>query len=188
RGIRLQRRTGQRWRLLSGGEQSGAQIRQRPIELAPGPGVVVEGGLGVALELQRRRAGLAELCQQRRHLVRETGAELALCPQSHLGAETPGPFLEVRAESAFQRAQGDGLARLAQEPAPLRFVEDVEPRIDPRGSRVPAQDLAAERVDGPDLRQAEVAADAPPERGTSPPFASGSVGSATSRQSGFSWQ
>ena len=164
RGICLQRRTGQRWRLLSGGEQIGAQIRQRPIELAAGAGVVVEGALGVGQELQWRGTGLAELCQQRRHLVRETGAEPALCPQPHLGAEAPGPFLEVRAESAFQRAQGDGLARLAQEPARPRFVEDLESRIDPRARRVPAQDLAAERMDGPDLRQAEVAVDAPPER------------------------
>src|SRR2546421_141011 len=107
-------------------------------------------------------ASLAELRQQRRHLVRETGAELALRPQPHLGAEAPGPVLQALAEGAFQRAQGNALASLAQEPARLRFVEDAEARIDPRGRRVPAQDLAAERVDGPDLRQAEIAADAPP--------------------------
>src|SRR2546427_55784 len=107
-------------------------------------------------------ARLAELRQQRRHLVRETGAELALRPQPHLGAEAPGPVLQALAEGAFQRAQGNALASLAQEPARLRFVEDAEARIDPRGRRVPAQDLAAERVDGPDLRQAEIAADAPP--------------------------
>jgi len=122
RGIRLQRRTGRGWRLSSGGEESGAQTRRCPIELTAGPGIVVEGGPGVGHELQGRSARLAELRQQRRHLVRETGAELALRPQPHLGAEAPGPVLQALAEGAFQRAQDNGLASLAQEPARLRFV------------------------------------------------------------------
>ena len=161
----FQYRTAERRRSrLAGLRKRGAEIGERLAESRPGALVFCRRGCRVLHELLQRGGALADLAQQPRELVGEAADESPLRAQPHLGAKPPRGGSGCGPERALQRAQRRGFAGLTQEACALRLVEELEAGIDPGGRGVAPQDLGAERMDGADLRQPEVAADAP-ERG-----------------------
>ena len=164
RSVRVQRRSRRRRRFFSRRLERAAELRHGAVELAPRARVLVERRLRIAE--QRRHGGprLGELLQQPRQLIGEPHPEFSPRAQTHFRAEPPCRIAHRAAERAFQRPQRGRLTALAQEAAGFDLRQDGEPWIDPGRRGMAPENLPAERVDGPDLREPEIAADAHPGR------------------------